>query len=112
MYRARDMKLGRDVAIKILPAAFASDPERRARFEREARVLATLNHPQIAAIYGIGDQAAVCSRPRRASFRDEHDRRAARLAHHAAAQLARALSRRGVRHQDAGADTASQGARL
>ena len=46
VYRARDTKLGRDVAIKILPSVFTSDAERRARFEREARVLATLNHPR------------------------------------------------------------------
>src|SRR5512138_1657511 len=53
VYRARDGKLGRDVAIKVLPAAFASDAERLARFQREAQVLASLNHPQIAAIYGL-----------------------------------------------------------
>ena len=53
VYRARDTKLGRDVAIKILPRAFASDPDRLARFEREARMLATLNHPNICAIYGL-----------------------------------------------------------
>jgi eukaryotic-like serine/threonine-protein kinase len=53
VYRARDIKLGRDVAIKILPQAFAHDAERRTRFEREARVLASLNHPHIAAIYGL-----------------------------------------------------------
>ena len=53
VYRARDTILGRDVAIKILPPSFALDPERVARFEREARVLASLNHPHIAAIYGI-----------------------------------------------------------
>jgi len=53
VYRARDTKLGRDVAIKILPAHFTSDPERRARFAREARLLATLNHPHIGAIYGL-----------------------------------------------------------
>jgi serine/threonine-protein kinase len=53
VYRARDMKLGRDVAVKILPSVFTSDPERLARFEREARVLATLNHPNIGAIYGL-----------------------------------------------------------
>jgi eukaryotic-like serine/threonine-protein kinase len=50
VYRARDGRLGRDVAVKILPDAFAADPERLARFEREARVLAALNHPHIAAI--------------------------------------------------------------
>jgi eukaryotic-like serine/threonine-protein kinase len=55
VYRARDTKLGRDVAIKILPQVFTSDPERLARFEREARALATLNHPNIGAIYGFED---------------------------------------------------------
>src|SRR5215475_2250429 len=53
VYRATDSKLGRSVAIKLLPAAFAQDAERIARFEREARVLASLNHPNIAAIYGL-----------------------------------------------------------
>ena len=53
VYRARDTRLGRDVAIKILPDAFASDTERLARFEREARLLASLNHPGIASIYGL-----------------------------------------------------------
>jgi serine/threonine-protein kinase len=59
VYRARDTKLGRDVAIKILPPAFASDANRMARFEREARVLASLNHPNIAHIYGVEDRALV-----------------------------------------------------
>ena len=53
VYRAMDTTLGRQVAIKILPDAFASDPERMARFEREAKTLAALNHPHIAAIYGF-----------------------------------------------------------
>ncbi len=53
VYRARDTTLDRDVAIKILPEAFATDPDRLARFQREAQVLASLNHPGIAAIYGI-----------------------------------------------------------
>src|SRR5580693_2540258 len=53
VYRARDIKLGRDVAIKVLPGAFACDADRMARFEREAQVLASLNHPHIAAIYGL-----------------------------------------------------------
>ena len=53
VYRAHDTTLGRDVAIKILPAVFTTDPDRRARFDREARVLAALNHPHIAAIYGV-----------------------------------------------------------
>src|SRR5437879_6249049 len=59
VYRATDTKLGRDVAIKIIPEAFAQDADRMARFEREARVLATLNHPNIAAIYGVEDRAIV-----------------------------------------------------
>src|SRR5690242_6688668 len=59
VYRARDTRLNRDVAIKVLPDAFAADPERMARFEREAHVLATLNHPNIAQIYGIEDRALV-----------------------------------------------------
>ena len=53
VYRATDTKLGRDVALKLLPAALASDPERLARFEREAKVLASLNHPGIAHLYGF-----------------------------------------------------------
>ena len=57
VYRAHDPRLGRDVAIKILPHAFTSDPDRLARFEREARMLAALNHPHIAGIYGIEETA-------------------------------------------------------
>ena len=53
VYRAHDSKLGRDVAIKILPSHFTADPERRSRFALEARLLATLNHPHIGAIYGL-----------------------------------------------------------
>src|SRR5438128_3753497 len=56
VYRARDSRLGRDVAIKILPRAFTADADRRARFEREARLLAALNHPNIGAIYGFEDR--------------------------------------------------------
>jgi serine/threonine protein kinase len=57
VYRAHDSNLGRDVAIKILPSLFSTDPERRARFDREARLLASLNHPNIGAIYGVEDAA-------------------------------------------------------
>ena len=53
VYRARDTKLNRDVALKILPEAFALDPDRLARFKREAQVLAALNHQNIAAIHGL-----------------------------------------------------------
>ena len=59
VYRARDTKLKRDVALKVLPEDFARDPERMARFQREAEVLASLNHPNIAAIYGVEDRALV-----------------------------------------------------
>ncbi|HUK12905.1 MAG TPA: protein kinase [Thermoanaerobaculaceae bacterium] len=53
VYRARDTRLGRDVALKFLPQGFAEDPERHARFEREAKLLAALNHPNIAVLYGL-----------------------------------------------------------
>ncbi len=58
VYRARDPKLGRDVAIKVLPEAFARDAERMARFQREAKVLASLSHPNIATIYGLEDSGS------------------------------------------------------
>ena len=57
VYRARDVKLGRDVALKLLPDVYTLDRERRARFEREAQILAALNHPYIAAIYGFEDSS-------------------------------------------------------
>ena len=56
VYRARDTKLGRDVAIKTLPASLADDKDRLARFEREARLLASLNHGHIASVYGLDAQ--------------------------------------------------------
>src|SRR6476661_808107 len=59
VYRAKDTKLNRDVAIKVLPESFALDADRLARFTREAQVLASLNHPNIAAIYGIEQNAIV-----------------------------------------------------
>jgi Tol biopolymer transport system component len=62
VFRARDFQLGREVALKVLPEAFTADPERTARFEREAKVLASLNHPNVAQIYGLetsGDTRAL-----------------------------------------------------
>ena len=59
VYRARDVRLGREVAIKILPDTFSRDPQRRARFDREARLLAALNHPHIAAIYGVEESDGI-----------------------------------------------------
>jgi serine/threonine protein kinase/Tol biopolymer transport system component len=57
VYQAKDQKLGRDVAIKVLPEEFAKDAERKARFQREAKLLASLNHPNIAAIYGLEESS-------------------------------------------------------
>src|SRR5688572_31751258 len=59
VYRARDARLNRDVAIKVLPELFTQDPDRLARFRREAQVLASLNHPNIAHLYGLEDSGAI-----------------------------------------------------
>src|SRR5437879_3477746 len=59
VYRARDARLGREVALKVLPQALANDAERMARFQREAQVLASLNHPNIAAIYGLEESGGI-----------------------------------------------------
>ena len=67
VYRARDKKLGRDVAVKVLPEHFAQDKERMARFEREARVLVSLNHPNIAAVYGLEEDDGAVDQARRFS---------------------------------------------
>src|SRR5512141_1661981 len=58
VYRARDTRLERDVAIKVLPESFAADPERLRRFEQEARAVAALNHPNILSVHDIGEQGA------------------------------------------------------
>src|SRR5216684_1417929 len=59
VYRATDTRLKREVAVKVLPEAFAHDPERLARFKREAEVLASLNHPKIATIHGVEERALI-----------------------------------------------------
>ena len=59
VYRARDTRLGREVAVKVLPELFARDPDRQARFEREARAVAALSHPNILAIHDYGTDGAV-----------------------------------------------------
>src|SRR5580765_3970529 len=61
VYRARDSRLNRDVALKVLPAALDDDPERLARFTREAQTLAALSHPNIATIYGVEESASSAS---------------------------------------------------
>src|SRR5262245_46066211 len=60
VYRARDARLDRDVAIKVLPERLASSPEARARFEREAKVLAALSHPNLVAIFDVGAEQGIC----------------------------------------------------
>src|SRR5689334_22871662 len=59
VYRARDTKLGREVALKVLPDLFAEDPDRLTRFQREAQLLASLNHPNIAAIHGVEEVGGI-----------------------------------------------------
>ena len=59
VYRARDTRLLRDVALKVLPASFTSDPERLRRFEQEARAVAALNHPNIVSVYDVGDAEGI-----------------------------------------------------
>ncbi len=63
VWQARDTKLDRDVALKVLPEAFTCDPDRLARFEREAKVLASLNHPNIGSIYGLEEAEGHCQVP-------------------------------------------------
>jgi serine/threonine protein kinase len=82
VYRARDTRLGRNVAIKILPQTFASDPERLQRFQQEARVLSALNHPNLLAIYDVGVQDGVHYPPANStSIREATSRKAREVAH-------------------------------
>ena len=109
VYRAHDHTLGRDVAIKVLPAAFSTDRERLARFEREARLLASLSHPHIGAIYGLeaaGDVRALVLEfidGETLETRLRHGPLPAAYALALAAQIAEALDhahRQGVTHRD------------
>ena len=105
VYRGRDTRLGRDAAIKILPANFAKDADRLARFEREARTLASLNHPNIAQVYGFEDGALIMELLEGETLRDRLRNGAlpARKAIEYATQIARGLAAahdRGIIHRD------------
>jgi Tol biopolymer transport system component/predicted Ser/Thr protein kinase len=105
VYLAMDTKLGRQVALKILPEAFARDPERLARFEREAKTLASLNHPNIAQVYGFEDRALVMELLEGETLRDRIQSGAlpTRKAIEYATQIARGLAaahERGIIHRD------------
>ncbi len=100
VYRATDTKLGRDVAIKVLPEGFAADRDRIARFTREAKVLAALNHPNIAAIYGVEDRALIMEL---VEGRDLHGPLPVATAINYARQIAAALDaahEKGIVHRD------------
>jgi serine/threonine protein kinase len=105
VYRATDTKLHRDVAVKVLPGLFSNDPDRLARFTREAQVLAALNHPHIAAIYGVEDTAFVMELVEGESLRQILERGPipTDTALEYAAQIAEALEaahERGIVHRD------------
>lgn len=100
MYRARDTKLDRDVAIKILPAALAQHPDRLARFEREAKVLAALNHPNIAIIHGLEDHAIVMELVEGPTLADRIKVGAIALEESQIADALEAAHEKGVVHRD------------
>ena len=109
VYRARDTKLGRDVAIKVLPEAFVSDPERVARFQREAKTLASLNHPNIGGIHGLEESGGVTALVMELVEGEDLSQRIARgaipidEALHTARQIAEALEaahEQGIIHRD------------
>src|SRR5579871_6545766 len=105
VYRARDTKLNRTVAIKVLPALLAQDPGRLARFEREAKVLASLNHPNIAQIYAVEDRAIVMELVEGPTLADRVAKapmpleEALRIAHQIADAL-EAAHEKGITHRD------------
>ena len=110
VFRARDSKLHRDVALKVLPSAFEFDPDRLARFRREAQMLAALNHPHIAAIYGLEESkrpAGVGARAGRRRHAGKTDRRAVRFSFADALTMARQIAEalqaahdKGIVHRD------------
>ncbi len=105
VYRAKDTTLGREVALKVLPDAFASDPDRLARFEREAKALAALNHPNIAQVYGFEGRALVMELLEGLTLRDllKDGALPPRKAIDCAAQIASGLAAshdRGIIHRD------------
>src|ERR1700675_613077 len=100
VYKARDTKLDREVAIKVLPAALAQDSERLARFEREAQVLAALNHPNIATIYGVEERALVMELVEGANLRGPVPPETAILYARQIAEALEAAHDKGIIHRD------------
>src|SRR5436305_393211 len=106
VYRARDARLQRDVAVKVLPAAFSSDPDRLARFEQEARAAAALNHPNILSVFDLGSHDGapyIVSELLEGSTLREHPAASVRKAIEYATQVAHALAaahEKGIVHRD------------